>query len=113
MKQNLKQFPMQENIWRTIKMEKKEVEELIKPHIFKYKGKDAIAMESGRLDFKATFIYLGVTPSGNVRLGKIYQEGQDGVKYIGKTAKVRIIGDKKTLALGSGKGTDNYYLDLE
>jgi hypothetical protein len=70
-------------------------------------------MESGRLDFESTFIFLGVTSSGNVKLGDIYQEGPEGIKYKVKIAKVRNIGDKKTLALGSGRGTNNYYLDLE
>lgn len=94
-------------------MNKKETEQLIAPHIFNYRGYRAIAMENAGLDFKQTLIFLGVTPSGNVKLGEIYQEGPDGIKFRNKIAKVRMIGGDKTLALGSGRGTDNYYLDLE
>lgn len=90
-----------------------DTEALIKPHISTYRGKKAISMENGRLDFKATFIYLGVTPQGNVKLGDIHSEGPQGVEYKNKIAKIRNIGGKKTLALGSGRGSDNYYLDLE
>ena len=93
-------------------MNKQEVENLLQNHIFDYRGRPAIEMENAGLDFKMTLLYYGVTSSGNVKLGEIYSEGPEGIKAKNKIAKIRIIGGKKTLALGSGRGTDNYYLDL-
>ncbi len=94
-------------------LNKEEAESLISPHIFNYRGLKAIKLESGRLDFEQTYIYYGVTSTGNVRLGEITSEGPEGIKTINKLGKIRIIGEKKTLTIGSGRGTDNYYLDLE
>jgi hypothetical protein len=92
---------------------KEEIQRLIEPHIVDYRGKKAIALENGRLDFKQTYLFYGITPQGNVILGEIIQEGPNGMKIKRKIAKIRVIGDKKTLTIGSGRGTDNYYLDLE
>ncbi|MFW5794150.1 MAG: hypothetical protein ACOCV1_01585 [Bacillota bacterium] len=92
---------------------KQQTEKLIRPHIFMFKGRKAIAMESATLDFKRTLIYKGVTPSGNVKLGEIIFSGPAGIKTKNRIAKVRKIGGKKVLALGSGRGSSNYYLDLE
>ena len=90
----------------------RETLKLIKPHLFNYRGRKAINMENGGLSFSQTLIFKNITPSGNVKLGEIIQSGPSGIKTINKIAKVRIISGKKVLVLGSGRGTDNYYLNL-
>jgi hypothetical protein len=67
-------------------------------------GRAIILMENGRLDFKKPFYVTGVTKSGNVKL-----QDDSGIRNL---AKVRKIGSKETLTVGSGRGTSNYYLDL-
>lgn len=94
-------------------MNKQEAEKLIEPHLFNHRGKKAINLESGGLDFESTFIFYGITNSRNVILGDIIRESPEGIETKKRIAKIRNIGNKKTLALGSGRGTDNYYLDLE
>jgi hypothetical protein len=67
-------------------------------------GRGYVLMENGRLDFKKPFYVTGVTKSGNVKLQDFSRNK--------KLGKVRKIGSKETLTVGSGRGTDNYYLDL-
>jgi hypothetical protein len=78
--------------------------------LFKYKGYDAIAIPNSRLDFEQTYIFLGFTNNG-VKLGDIYSEGPEGIKWQKKIAKIRKYSDGLPyLSIGRGTGTGILFL---
>lgn len=60
---------------------KKMMEELIKHKLKTDKfGNKILEMDNSRLDFKGSFVYQGVTKSGNVKLGNIWMSSPEGLK---------------------------------
>ncbi len=62
-------------------------------------GNKIFEMENARLDFKAPFVFKGVTKSGNVKLGEVVQSSPEGIKtrnIIGKPA-LSSSGERKEL----------------
>lgn len=93
-----------------MKVTKSRVERLIHKHLIKYRGKTAIEIPSVMLDFKQTFIFKGITKSGNVMLGEIYAEGPDLIRTRNRIGKV--YERKGRLQLSIGRGTSGYILRL-
>jgi hypothetical protein len=69
---------------------KKAIEKLVTPKLKVDKfGNKIFEMDNARLDFKAPFVFKGVTKSGNVKLGEIVMSSPEGIKtrnIIGKPA---------------------------
>ncbi len=69
---------------------KKAIEKLVTPKLKVDRfGNKIFEMDNARLDFKAPFVFKGVTKSGNVKLGEIIMSSPEGIKtrnIIGKPA---------------------------
>jgi hypothetical protein len=76
------------------------IEKLVTPKLKVDKfGNKIFEMENARLDFKAPFVFKGVTKSGNVKLGEVVQSSPEGIKtrnIIGKPA-LSSTGERKEL----------------
>lgn len=83
----------------------------IRRKIVNYRGHHAIMMPNSRLDFESPFIFRGFTKTG-VKLGDIYSEGPDGIKWKNKIAKIHKYSDGLPY-LSVGKGTGTYTLILK
>ena len=92
-------------------MKKEIVKKMLRPHIIKHRGSPAIKIPNTRLDFKETFMFKGVTKSGNVKLGEIYSENPKGIKTINRMAKIS--GTTKNPIIKLGHGSDSYRLHLK
>jgi len=93
-------------------IKKEETERLIHEHLYRHdSGKVAIDIPNVRLDFKETYFYFGVTPSGNVKLGEIISSGPQGYKWRNKVGKVEKWKGDTNLKVGSGTGTNILRLD--
>lgn len=79
---------------------KKAIEKLVTPKLKVDRfGNKIFEMDNARLNFKAPFVFKGVTKSGNVKLGEIIMSSPEGIKtrnIIGKPA-LSSSGDRKEL----------------
>jgi hypothetical protein len=91
-------------------MDANDIARLVKAKLKTYQGKPALFFKSGRLDYEAPYIFLRVTPSGNVVVGEITSE-QGGVLRLQRRV-LKPVDYQGELYLRVGRGTGTEYLTL-
>lgn len=72
-------------------LNKKQVQETIKPHLYSRNGLTMIDFQSVRMDFKVPVIFVAVTQAGHIRVKDIVSTKADGIpdKFRNRVAKQR------------------------
>lgn len=85
--------------------EQKMVSEMVEPLLYKHDGRTMINFEGTRSDYITPLVFLGVTASGNVKVGHIYLRSPEGIKYNKRLAKLRKSDDRNYLWIEDGTGS--------
>ena len=91
-------------------MDANDIATLVKAKLKTYQGKPALFFKSGRMDFEEPYIFLRVTPSGNVVVGEITSAQGGTLKFQRRVLKP--VDYQGELYLRTGQGTGTMYLTL-
>lgn len=88
-------------------MNKKEAESIVLPHVYEKDNLKMIKFQGTRGDYTSELVFVGVTPTGNIRAKEIVGHAQGGIpdRFRNRIAKLRTRDSKYYWWIEDGTGS--------